>query len=193
MDAPVCRLLCIDLQVDPALDPGPAASAIFGARQLLALGRQLGWTIAHTHRRARSLLPTDASQLHLGAIKPLMSEKVFFHNRRSVADISGLAALLDEWRKETVYVAAFDHVGLLSCLLACCEGGPRFVLVEDVLPRQTLSLRSSEAFGAVAWQLAHGVTNLTGIITEANRRSGIPLSEMIGAKAVGEAAHAVRT
>ena len=72
------------------------------------------------------------------SVNPLMSEQVFFHDGRSVAEAYGLSGLLRSWREETVLVAAFDPVALLSCVLASQEPGPRLLLVEDVMPMRTL-------------------------------------------------------
>lgn len=185
MDAPCCRLLCIDLQVDPALGVEPDAPSIFGARQLLAMGRRLGWTIAHARRRSPAPAPADLNDQRLGAMRPLMTERVFFRSGRPISDSPGLISMLEGWRQETVFVAAFDHVALLSALLACYEHGPRLVLVEDVLSLESLSGKSdAKAFRTAAWHLAGGSTTIAGIIADANRRlglSGPPLAEAVGA------------
>ncbi len=175
MTSPACRLLCIDLQVDAVPGCEPAPSSIFGARQLLTLGRRLGWTIAHARRRTQIVI--RARNGAQSGLNPLMSEHVFFHDGRSTADSQGLADLLYSWRGETVFVAAFDHVALLSCLLACYEQGPRLVLVEDVPPLQTLTDASArEDFRGAATRLAAGSTTIGGIIKESNRRLGIKIS-----------------
>ena len=162
------RLLCIDLQIDPAngLDPDP--EAVFGARQLLSIGRRLGWTIAHARRRAASVSPaSDATDVRSGAIRPLMTERVFFRSGRPVSESAGLLGLLESWRGETAFVAAFDHVALLSCLLSCYEHGPRLVLIEDMLSLRALTGKSSiDAFRTAAWHLAAGSTTIAGIIAE---------------------------
>lgn len=174
------RLLCIDLQIDPAFGLEPDAKAIFGARQLLTMGRRLGWTIAHARRRT-AIASTDIADPRMGAMRPLMSERVFFRSDRSVSDSAGLLALLDSWRGESVFVAAFDHVALLSCLLACYEHGPRLVLVEDVLSLHTLTGRTSvDAFRTAAWHLAGGSASISGIISQADHRFapiGMPPAE----------------
>lgn len=166
MDVSVNRLLCVDLQVDPAsgLDPDPRA--IFGARQLLAMGRRLGWTIAHTRRRTDVALGSNHSEAMLAGLRPLMSERVFLRNGRSVTDSPGLCALLEQWRNETVYVAAFDNVALLSCLVAAYDAGPHLVLVEDALGPGTAfaSKTSREAFRSVQAQLASGATSIGRIL-----------------------------
>jgi len=120
-------------------DREPNAEALTGARQLLTLGRRLGWTVAHTRRRAHR--------------QPVIRARGGgFANRAQSADVgtgllpraaldrgfAGASALLHSWRDETVLVAAFDPVALLSCLLACYEPGPRLVLVEDVTSLQEL-------------------------------------------------------
>jgi hypothetical protein len=177
------RLLCIDLQIDPASGPEPDPTAIFGARQLLAMGRRLGWTIAHARRRTSPAAPTDLSDAQLGAMRPLKSERVFFRLDRSISHSAGLTAMLDAWRGETVFVAAFDHVALLSCLLACYEHGPRLVLVEDVLSLRSLTGRTSiDAFRTAAWHLAAGSTTIAGILTDIERQ---PRPEL-AMSAVGE-------
>lgn len=166
------RLLCIDLQTDPVLGAAngvePDAKAIFGARQLLTMARRFGWEIVHARRRIDGTVPTDA---RAGAMRPLMTERVFFRHGRSVSESTGLCSLLDSWRGQTVFVAAFDHVALLSCLLACYENGPRLVLVEDVLSLHTLTGRASiDAFRTAAWHLSAGSTSIAGIISQANKR-----------------------
>lgn len=183
MDSQPCRLLCIDLQIDPASGPEPDAMAIFGARQLLAMGRRMGWTIAHARRHSSATAPADLSDAQLGAMRPLKSERVFFRPGRSVSDSAGLMAMLEAWRGEKVFVAAFDHVALLSCLLACYEPGPRLVLVEDVLSLRSLTGRTSiDAFRTAAGHLAAGSTTIAGILAEIERR---PPPEP-GLSAVGE-------
>jgi hypothetical protein len=164
------RLLCIDLQIDPAFGLEPDAKAIFGARQLLTMGRRLGWTIAHSRQRmAASAI--DIADPGMGAMRPLMSERVFFRDDRSISNSPGLLSLLDSWRSEAVFIAAFDHVALLSALLACYEHGPRLVLVEDVLSLHTLSGRASiDAFRNAAGHLAAGSASIAGIIAQTDRR-----------------------
>jgi hypothetical protein len=181
MDTLPSHLLCIDLQVDPACGLEPDAKAIFGARQLLTMGRRLGWTIAHARRRSSSGASADQ---RTGAMRPLMSERVFFRSGRSVSDSPGLLKLLESWRGETVFVAAFDHVALLSSLLACYEHGPRLVLVEDVLCLRSLSGKTSiDAFRTAAWHLSGGATSIAGIIAKADRRiaPATPLASAVGA------------
>jgi hypothetical protein len=177
MTSPPTRLLCIDLQVDALPEHSPDAKSVCGARQLLALGRRLGWTIVHARRRTQPVIRARDGSPNAG-LNPLMSEKVFFHDGRSVAESPGLASLLHEWRNETVFVAAFDHVALLSCLLACYEPGPRLVLVEDVISLKSMGDASAvDAFHGTAWRLAFGATTIGGIISEASRRSGISLAQ----------------
>lgn len=175
MENPSGRLLCIDLQVDAVPGCEPAASSIFGARQLLTLGRRLGWTIAHARRRTQVVIRSrNAAQ---SGLNPLMTEQVFFHDGRSIADSQGLADLLYRWRGQTVYVAAFDHVALLSCLLACHEQGPKLVLIEDVPPLQTLTdPAAAQDFKGAASRLAAGSTTIGGIIKESSRRHGIKVA-----------------
>jgi hypothetical protein len=179
MDTMPGRLLCIDLQTDPVFGAvmgiEPDAKSIFGARQLLTMARRFGWEIVHARRRIDGAAPPDA---RAGAMRPLMTERVFFRSGRSISESHGLASLLDSWRGQTVFVASFDHVALLSCLLACYEQGPRLVLVEDVLSLHTLSGRSSiDAFRTAAWHLSAGSTSIAGIIAQSNKRLapiGIP-------------------
>lgn len=175
MDNPACRLLCIDLQVDAVPGCEPEASSIFGARQLLTLGRRLGWSIAHARRRTQVVIRSrNGTQ---SGLNPLMTEQVFFHDGRSIADSQGLADLLYTWRGETVYVAAFDHVALLSCLLACHEQGPKLVLIEDVPPLQTLTdANARQDFQGATKRLAAGSTTIGGIIKESSRRLGIKVA-----------------
>jgi hypothetical protein len=176
MGEPMSRLLCIDLQVDPAIGLEPDAHAIFGARQLLTMGRRLGWTIAHARRRASAAAShQDAGDARVGAMRPLKSEQVFFRSSRSILESPSLSALLESWRGETVFVAAFDHVALLSCLLACYEHGPRLVLVEDVLSLRALTGKTSiDAFRTAAWHLAAGSTTIASILA-AERRPAMEL------------------
>jgi hypothetical protein len=177
------RLLCIDLQVDPEFGLEPDARAIFGARQLLAMGRRLGWTIAHVRRRSATLASNDHRDARIEAMRPLLSERVFFRSGRSVSDSPSILKLLGGWRGETLFVAAFDHVALLSCLLACYEHGPRIVLVEDTLPMQALNGRASlDAFRIAAWHLAAGTTRIASIIAETSRA---PLASALDFTPVG--------
>ena len=83
MDAMPCRLLCIDLQIDAVPDREPNAEALTGARQLLTLGRRLGWTVAHTRRRTQQPVIRARGGGSLTGLNPLMSEQVFFHERHS--------------------------------------------------------------------------------------------------------------
>lgn len=180
------RLLCIDLQVDALPDHAPDPKSISGARQLLSLGRRLNWQIVHARRRTQPVIRVRDGSTAAG-LNPLMSEKVFFHDGRSVAESPGLASLLHEWRSESVFVVAFDHVALLSCLLACYEPGPRMVLVEDVISLKSLGDTSAvDAFHGTAWRLAFGATNIAGIIAEAKRRGGpSALLEVVGERPRG--------
>jgi hypothetical protein len=172
MNAQPSRLLCIDLQIDAVPGREPDAAAIFGARQLLGLGRRLGWTIAHARRRSQVVIRARTGAQ--AGVNPLMSEQVFFHNDRSIADSQGLAALLHSWRNETVLVAAFDQLSLLSCLLACHEHGPRLVMIEDVPPLQLSSdTPETREFRSTAKRLSAGAVTIGGLIAEANRRQGI--------------------
>jgi Isochorismatase family len=167
MDASPTRLLCIDLQIDPALGLEPDAKSIFGARQLLTIGRRLGWTVAHARRRASSISSNDHGEALVGAMRPLMSERVFFRRDRSISGSPGILQLLEDWRGEAVFVAAFDHVALLSSLLACYEHGPRLVLVEDVLSLHALTGKTSiDAFRTAAWHLAAGTTSIARIVAD---------------------------
>ncbi len=163
-DDPI-RLLCIDFQVDTALGLEPDSQAVFGARQLLAFARRSGWTVVHVRRRSSGAAAAgEITDTRIAAIRPLMSERVFFRATRSVADLPGLAALLERWRGQSVLVAAFDHVALLSCLLGCYEQGPRLVLVEDALSLRTLTDTTSiEAFRTAARRLAAGSTTLAEV------------------------------
>jgi hypothetical protein len=185
MDSHANRLLCIDLQVDSTIGLEPDAKAIFGARQLLTMGRRLGWTIAHARRRSIMTASNDHGDQRVGAMRPLMSERVFLRPGRAIADSPGALKLLESWRDETVFVAAFDHVALLSCLLACYEHGPRLVLVEDVLSVRALSGKTSiDAFRTAAWHLAAGTTTISRIISETDRRFRIEspaFSSVVGA------------
>lgn len=169
------RLLCIDLQVDAVPGCVPDPSSIFGARQLLTLARRLGWTIAHARRRTQVVI--RARNGAQAGLNPLMTEHVFFHDDRSIAGSHGLSDLLQGWRDETVYVAAFDHVALLSCLLACHEHGPKLVLIEDVPPLQTLTdPAAKQDFHGAATRLAAGSITIGGIIKESSRRHGIKVA-----------------
>jgi hypothetical protein len=196
MEQQTARLLCIDLQVDCAVGLNPAPQAIFGARQLLIMGRRLGWTIAHTRRRLPSVAPASGDEtpgapadVRAGAMRPLMSERVFFRNGRSVLDSAGLCRLLDSWRNETVLVAGFDHVAVLSCLLACYETGPRIVLVDDVVAMSTLpSQATMDAFSAAARHLGASSTTIGEIAAEADGRPTptlASLSSLVGARRQG--------
>lgn len=162
----VNKLLCIDLQVDAGAGLQPDAPAIFGARQLLAIGRGLGWTIVHARRRSQA--PADRGQIPPG-VRPLKTERVFFRGGRSITGSPGLCAMLESWRGETVYVAAFDHIALMSCLLQVYDRGPHLVLVEDALAAGAphAGKPSLEAFNAVQAQLACGATSISRILATA--------------------------
>jgi hypothetical protein len=165
------RLLCIDLQVDPERGLQPDPAAIFGARALLSMGRRLGWTIAHTRMRGK-IAPLGFGETRISGMRPLMSERVFLRSGRSVMESAGLLSLLDEWKDETVYVAAFDHVTLLSCLLACYDRGPRMVLIENALSvSASLATRTAlESFLKTAGHLAAGSVTLHSIVSRVERR-----------------------
>jgi hypothetical protein len=196
MEQRTAHLLCIDLQVDRAIGLNPAPQAIFGARQLLTMGRRLGWNIAHTRRRLPPAAPPSADEtqgapadVRAGAMRPLMTERVFFRNARSILDSAGLCRLLDGWRNETVFVAGFDHVAVLSCLLACYETGPRIVLVDDVVAMSSLpSQATMDAFRVAARHLGAGSTTIAEIAAEADGRPSPTLallSAVIGARRQG--------
>ncbi len=174
------HLLCIDLQVDPALGVEPDAQAIFAARQLLSMGRRLGWSIVHARRRHSSAALQSDADARASAMRPLKSERVFFRSSRSISESPGLANQLESWRGEVVLVASFDHVALLSCLLGCYENGPRLVLVEDVLALHALSGKTSiEAFRTAAWHLAAGSTTIANLVASADHR--VPMEVLVAA------------
>lgn len=159
------HLLCIDLLVDPALGVEPDAQAIFAARQLLTMARRLDWNVVHVRRRPSTAALRSEADVRASAMRPLKSERVFFRSSRSISESAGFAHQLKRWRGETVLVAAFDQVALLSCLLACYEHGPRLVLVEDVLSRSGLVGKSSmDAFRTAAWHLAAGTVTIADLI-----------------------------
>lgn len=174
------RLLCIDLQADaiPGCEPDPAAIA--AARNLLSAGRRLGWTIAHTRRRTQPVIRARHG-LQATSVNPLMTEQVFFHDGRSVAEAYGLSALLRSWRDETVLVAAYDPVALLSCVLACEGPGARLMLVEDVMPMKALEGAARMGiFHGEDWRRAFKGTTLARLVKQAGRATGIhvlPLPE----------------
>jgi hypothetical protein len=175
MDTLPTRMLCIDLQADAVPDREPDAFAAEGARQLLTLGRRLGWTVAHTRRRTHQPVIRTRNTGAATGLNPLMSEAVFFHDTRSVADSYGLTALLQEWRDETVLVAAFDPMALMSLVLACHEPGPRLLLVEDVTPLSDLRAATPvSAFHGKAWKGAFGQITLAELIKRA-KRDGVHL------------------
>jgi hypothetical protein len=170
-DAMPCRLLCIDLQVDAVPDREPDVGTTAAARDLLTLGRRLGWTIAHTRRRTHQPVIRTRNTGAATGLNPLMSEPVYFHETRSLADSHGLASLLHEWRDETILVAAFDPMALMSLVLACHEPGPRLLLVEDVTPLSDLRNASPvSAFHGAGWKGAFGQTTLADLIKRANRQ-----------------------
>ncbi len=171
MDVSPCRLVCVDLQADAVPDRAPDPKANSAARQLLTLGRRLGWTIAHTRRRTHQPLIRTRNTGAATGLNPLMSEPVFFHDTRSLAESHGLAALLHEWRGETILVAAFDPMALSSLVLACHEPGPRLLLVEDVTPLSDLRAATPvSAFHGKGWKGAFGQITLAELITRANRQ-----------------------
>jgi hypothetical protein len=171
MNAMPCRLLCIDLQPDAVPDREVDPDTTAAARELLTLGRRLGWTIAHTRRRTHQpVIRTRGGPVATG-LNPLMSEQVFFHDNRSIADSQGLASLLHSWRDETVLIAAFDPMALMSCVLACHEPGPRLLLVEDVTPLSDLRAASPvSAFHGAGWKGAFGAITLAELVKRANRQ-----------------------
>lgn len=171
MDALPCRLLCIDLQHDAVPDREPDAFAAEGARQLLTLGRRLNWTIAHTRRRTHQPVIRTRNSAQATGLNPLMSEQVFFHDNRTIANSHGLASLLHDWRGETILVAAFDPMALMSLVLACHEPGPRLLLVEDVTPLSDLrDAVPVSAFHGKGWKGAFGAITLADLIKRANRQ-----------------------
>ena len=171
MDALPRRLLCIDLQADAVPDRVTDPRAAAGARDLLTLGRRLGWTVAHTRRRTRQPVIRTRGGPTATGVNPLMSEQVFFHDSRSIAESHGLAALLHEWRGETVLVAAFDPMALMSCVLACHEPGPRLLLIEDVMPMSELRAASPlSAFHGAGWKGAFSAITLAELVKRANRQ-----------------------
>ena len=176
MGATHSHLLCIDLQVDPALGIEPDPQAIFAARQLLTMGRRLGWSIVHARRRPSASALNSDGDARVSAMRPLKSERVFFRSTRSISESPGLSTQLESWRGETVLVAAFDHVALLSCLLSCYEHGPRLVLVEDVLALHALNGKTSmEAFRTAAWHLAAGSATIADLVASADRRAPVDI------------------
>ncbi len=166
------RLLCIDLQIDPRRGLQPDANAIFGARALLSVARRSGWTVAHTRMRTRPGGSSGFGETRISGMRPLMSERVFLRSSRSIADCPGLLDLLDDWKNETVYVAAFDHVTLLSCLLLRYESGPRMVLVENALSAGTsvATREALESFRNAANHLAAGSTTIHKILSRSEVR-----------------------
>lgn len=180
MGAALGHLLCIDLQVDPALGLEPDAQALFAARQLLTMGRRLGWNMVHARRRPSAALQSDAGA-RASVMRPLKSERVFLRSGRSISDSPGLLSQLESWRGEAVLVASFDHVALLSCLLSCYENGPRLVLVEDVLALHALAGKTSiEAYRTAAWHLAAGTTTIASLVASADRRAPLEVIAAAG-------------
>ncbi len=169
------RLLCIDLRLDADIDPRPDARCIAAAQGLLAVGRRRGWEIVHT--RLRNAAGADARREH-DELRPLMNERVLAHEHRLVGRSPALARLAEAWRGEDVHVVAFDPVALLSCLIETLETGPRFVLVDDVLPfRATTSDPGASdpgagALHAAACRLSAGCTTLSAI---QSRRAAEPI------------------
>jgi hypothetical protein len=167
------RLLCIDLQVDASQDVDPPPAAMDAACALLATGRRLGWTIAHTRRRTRPVIRARRGSPAPG-VNPLMSEQVFFHDGRSVAGACGLSRLLERWRGQEVAVAAFDPLALISCVLACEAPGPRLLLVEDVMPIQALdSLAGIGVFHGRGVRGTFTATRLSKLVRDAALATGI--------------------
>jgi len=167
------KLLCIDLQVDAAPNLAPAPEAMAAACTLLATGRRLGWTIAHTRRRTRPVIRARRGSPAPG-VNPLMSEQVFFHDGRSVAGACGLSGLLERWRGQDVAVAAFDPLALISCVLACEAPGPRLLLVEDVMPMQALdSLAGVGVFHGRGVSGTFTATRLSKLVRDAAFATGV--------------------
>lgn len=167
MSRQIERLLCIDLQVDPALGLEPDTRALFGARQLLGAARRKGWAVAHMRRRRNSLermkAPTTSVLRTVDDLRPLPSEPVLLRDQRSLASVGSLEDFLHEWRHETVYVATFDRMALLSCLLACHGAGPRFTLVDEAIAKATATdgRAAGEGFTGAVRDLAGGLTSLS--------------------------------
>jgi hypothetical protein len=171
MDAMPRRLLCIDLQHDAIPDRTPDPRTAARARDLLTLGRRLGWTIAHTRRRTHQPVIRTRGGPTATGLNPLMSEQVFFHDNRSIADNHSLAAQLHEWKDETLLIAAFDPMALMSCVLACHEPGPRLLLVEDVTPMSELRATTPvSAFHGAGWKGAFSAITLAELVKRANRQ-----------------------
>ncbi len=168
-DALPTRLLCIDLQDDALPDAGVDPRASAAARQLLQLARRLDWTIVHTRRRTSRPVIRARNGAATG-LNPLMTEPVYFHDQRSIADNHGLAALLHDWRAHAVLVAAFDPLALLSLVLACQAPGPKLLLVEDVTPLGELRAAApAGAFHGSGWKGAFGAITLAELARRANR------------------------
>lgn len=168
-DALPTRLLCIDLQADAIPDGEIDPRASVAARQLLQLARRLDWTVAHTRRRTTRPVIRARSGATTG-LNPLMTEPVYFHDQRSIADNHGLAALLHDWRAHPVLVAAFDPLALLSLVLACHEPGPKLLLVEDVTPLGELRAAApANAFHGSGWKGAFGAITLAELARRATR------------------------
>lgn len=161
------RLLCIDLQIDPAIGLAPDPEAVFGARQLLAASRRLGWSIVHARRRASGPnIHQEAQATRLaGALRPLPSEPVFMRPGRALANAQGLLTFLEGWRGSTVFIASFDRTAVLSCLLACHGFGPRFVLVDEAMagPAATDGRAARDSFRDIMRDMNAGVTSLAGL------------------------------
>lgn len=161
------KLLCIDLQIDPALGLAPDPQAVFGARQLLAASRRLGWSIVHARRRSVGGAGREEAQATrlAGALRPLPTEPVFLRPDRAIAESHGLLSFLEGWRGSTVFIASFDRVATLSCLLACHGYGPRFIMVDDAMagPAPKDGRAARESFRDVATDLSVGAMALSAI------------------------------
>lgn len=151
------RLLCIDLQPDEARGLTADAHAVFGARQLLSIARRCGWSVIHTRLRPDVALHGDAPASTIsgrtGGLRPLTTERVFLRERRPIVDCPQLMDQLERWSRDTVYVAAFDPLALLSLLIDRLDRGPRFVLVEEAIAAEGAS-QVSDPFRLAACSLA---------------------------------------
>ena len=148
--SPCPRLLCIDLQTG---ERAPEARAVFGARQLLSVARRCRWPVIHTRLRNDAMSGPGMDARHAAALRPLTSERVFLRNRRSSADCPALIDQLEQWSRDTVYLASFDPMALLALLIDRADRGPNFVLVDDAL-----SHGASEQVLSAAHALAPRIT-----------------------------------
>lgn len=127
---------------------------------MLSIARRCGWSVIHTRLRASHLTEADPTEVRAGGVRPLTTERVFLRSRRSLLDSPQLLEQLDQWSRETVYVAAFDPVALISLLIDRLDRGPNFLLVQEAIAANlaTTGRAALDPFCSAAYSLAPSIS-----------------------------------